>query len=343
MANLLFERQSSSSPTAKQVNSDKRFTKHSPPTPITSNPVASAEKSVSLHGFNFSYKFLTCPSPQASPIFFISGAFQSMKSWKSLGQYFLSRGVPIILADLPGTGDADPLPAEYGLNFLSDAILIVLDDLMIDKVSIISASYGTPIAYSFAAQYPDRVVKLILAGTMKEVPCHMKQRVADTLTPLREGRMEQFAKEVAEGLVVMDSSIPVHRRNLAYRLLCTQLASMNQVDKNKYILNTRRILSHKPLDLDFPPKCPTLVFTGEHDAFTTPTYCLEIANSISNSFFTTINESDHMFHVEHPSVVNNVCYEFMLNGDISSLDGIGPVQPSGFLNSSSLQELPVAA
>ncbi len=266
-----------------------------------------------------------------------------MKSWKNVSDYFFSRGMPVILADLPGTGSADALPADYGLDFLSDAIRVVVDAIGVEKVSIVSASYGTPIAYTFAARYPERVAKLILAGTMKEVPAHMRQRVADTLIPLRQGRMEQFAREVAEGLVVMDPEVPVRRRHLAYRLLCSQLTSISEEDMQKYVLNTLRILNHKSLDLATPPQCPTLVYTGEHDSFTTPDYCLEIANSIGCSLFTTINNADHMFHIQRPSVVNEISYEFLENGVITSLDDIGPVLASGYMNSSLSRNLPIAA
>ncbi len=315
-----------------------------PPAPLDRLPQkASAEINLSLEGFKYSYRFYTHPSFTASPVFFISGAFQNMKSWKNHADYFYSRGVPVILADLPGTGDSDPLPAEYGLNFLAEALRIVIDDIGIHKVFIIAASYGTPIAYSFAAQYPDRVSKLILAGTMKEVPAHMKQRVANTLIPLREGRMEQFAKEVAEGLVVMDESVPVRRRDLSYRLLRAQLSNMTADETRKYMFNTHRVLSDKPVDLDAPPQCPTLVFTGEYDSFTTPADCMEIANAISCSYFTTIKNADHLFHIQQPSVVNRIFYDFLLKGRLSSKDGLGPLLASGFSNSSSLPEPLVAS
>ncbi len=210
MTQLLTKHQSSSTPRAKNLarslaktnRSIKRWTSPAPP-PERLPEAASEENNLSLAGFRYSYRFYTHPSFTASPVFFISGAFQNMKSWKNHADYFYARRVPVILADLPGTGDSDPLPAEYGLDFLAQAVRLVIDDLGIHKVFIVAASYGTPIAYSFAAQYPGLVSKLILAGTMKEVPAHMKQRVANTLIPLQEDRMDQFAKEVAEGLVVM--------------------------------------------------------------------------------------------------------------------------------------------
>ena len=90
------------------------------------------------------FRYITRCLPHASaepPVLFISGAFQSMGSWKKFADHF-SRFRTVVLCDLPGTGEADPLPSRFGLDFLACALANVLGELGIPTVDIVSASYG---------------------------------------------------------------------------------------------------------------------------------------------------------------------------------------------------------
>ena len=291
------------------------------------------EQRLSLRGYRFSYKYYTSPDFTGEPFFFISGAFQNMQSWKAFINYVLERRNPVIVADLPGAGGSAPLPVNYGLNFFSEALRLILEDISCPKVSIVSVSYGTPIGYTFSHQYPNLVKRLVLAGTMKEIPSHMRESVLDNLKQLQAGRMGDFAQSALDVLLNCDPLIPVRRRNVTQRVLRAQLASMSKDDQTKYLFNTLRLLVKSPLDVSRPPKCPTLVFTGEHDRFTRPEDCLEIAQSIPCSYFTTIKEADHLFHMEQPAVTCHLSYSFIREQEIDGVCGINSLTPSGFLNS----------
>jgi pimeloyl-ACP methyl ester carboxylesterase len=297
-------------------------------------------KSASFNGFRFWYYESEHASSSYLPVLFISGAFQSMESWKNFAIRYLQAGFPVILVDLPGTGDSDPLPAEYGLDFLSDCILHLLNHIGCHKVSLTSASYGTPIAYSFAANHPSRVHRLILAGTMKEIPHHLQSGVKHTIEILHKGDMVSFANEVlgftgpqkGNGLICTDLSLKIKKRRIVHRLLFNQLLKMSDQDKLKYEMNTLRLL-RKEFRIDKPPSCPTLVFTGEHDTFTRPDFCREIAASIPDSVFTTIHEADHLFHLEQLEVTSNLILNFHRGLSLKSLHGIANVESSNLMPS----------
>jgi pimeloyl-ACP methyl ester carboxylesterase len=168
---------------------------------------------------------------------------------------------------------------------------------------------------------------------MKEIPSHMRQPVLDNLMHLKLGHMNDFAQGAIEGLLTLDPALFVYRRNLTTRLLHSQLIGMSEADKKKYLFNTLRLLTKSPLDLAKPPRCPTLVFTGEHDTFTRPEDCLEIARSIPCSYFTTIKDADHLFHIEQPTTTCELCFQFVSDCEVDSVTGIGDYMPVGFLNS----------
>ncbi len=310
-----------------------------------------ARKRLIYKGFQYTYIYISSSKPAETPTLFMSGAFQSMQSWQRFARLFIERGKPVILVDLPGTGDADPLPLGFDQHFLADVLKATLDDARIPRVSIVAASYGTATAYCFAQRYPDRVRNLVLGGTMKEIPSHLRSGVAHTLIPLREGRMDQFANEVlgisgpqkGNGLLCTDPSKKVARHKLAKRLLYTQLVNMTPADCRKYELNTLRLLHHGRINLEQPPRCNTLVFTGEHDCFTLPTYCREIANALTACTYTTVKHSDHLFHIEQFETTSELTFRFSYDlaihdiPQLNTIEKIGSSVERGFVGTSPSQ------
>jgi pimeloyl-ACP methyl ester carboxylesterase len=230
-------------------------------------------------------------------VFFLSGAFQTMDSWRKFAQHFATK-TQVLLADLPGTGGADVLPRSHGLDFLAEAARAILDAAGVERACVISASYGSPIAYRLAQLHPERVERVALAGVMREIPAEFRARTAQTLVTLAEGRMQDFARDVVEGLLCRDLDKAVEKRRLAERVLLAQLEKMAPRDRERYVENTARLLGHTPLDLAHPPRMSALVFTGEHDVYTRPSDCREIARALPSALFTLIERADHLFHLE---------------------------------------------
>jgi pimeloyl-ACP methyl ester carboxylesterase len=284
-------------------------------------------KRLTYRGFQYVYTYIPSVTQAETPTLFLSGAFQSMQSWHRFAKVFAARGKPVIMVDLPGAGQADSLPVDHGLDFLAGTIEHLLNSLGHHNVCIIAASYGTPIAYRFAKLHPDRVQGMVLAGTMKELPSHIHDDLELSFKLLREGKMKQFAEGLlgisgpkrGSGLICTDPAKPIARRKLAYRLIYSQLISMNSEDREKYVLNTKRLLRHGRIDLTSAPNVKTLVFTGEHDCFTLPAYCREVASAMPKCIYTTVKQSDHLFHIEQFETTSELLYAFSYDYSISNI------------------------
>ncbi len=277
--------------------------------------------SLELQGFRYHYA-LSGRETGVAPIILVSGAFQSMKSWsRFVGS--LCEHAPIVTVDLPGAATADLLPEEYGVEFLVDALLQVIDTLGFTRVNVVAASYGTPIAYRLAQRYPERVERLVLAGVMRRIA---EEHVADinaTMDALCAGDLEDFAQRCVRGLLNQDASLEIGNREATEQLLARQLQRFDAQDASRYLSNTRRLLRGTELDLADPPAAPTLVFTGEHDTFTTPDRCREIAAALPHSTFTLIERADHLFHLEQFEVTLELIQSFVLQGHIDRVPGCG--------------------
>jgi pimeloyl-ACP methyl ester carboxylesterase len=257
------------------------------------------------------------------PVFFISGAFQTMDSWKHFTRHFEEK-THTLVADLPGTGEADVLPRERDLDFLADSACAVMDAAGIDAAYVIGASYGSPIAYRLAQRHPDRVGRLALAGVMRAIPPESRAVVEQSVTDLERGDMGAFARHAVEGLLCLDPERPVDKRRLASRVLSGQLQRMSPGDQRRFVENTRRLLDQPPLDVSDPPRVRTLLFTGEHDVFTTPQRCRELARALPDAVFTYIERTDHLFHLERFDVTLALFDTFYETGRVDDVAGCRP-------------------
>lgn len=232
-----------------------------------------------------------------APLVFVSGTFVSSESWYKYAKHFGKKRT-VLLAELPGTGEAGYLPERYGMDFLAGSLRHLLDEERLPRVHLVASSDGTAVAYRFAQLYPDRLASLILAGTMHELPQHQRPRIEQSLTSLQKGAMDDFAAHWISALMCPNPGKTIVNRRLAESVLRTGLTRMPAQARAKHASNTQRLLGQSSMELREAPNVRVLVFTGEHDEFTHSDQCRKIASSFPSSWFTTIQDADHLFHVE---------------------------------------------
>ena len=278
-----------------------------------------------LEGLRYQYRAIRHPAPEFPPTLFVSGAFQTMDSWARFARSF-SPHTTVLLVDPPGMGASDLLPPHVGVDFLAECILQLIDVLGYDRINIVAASYGTPAAFRLAQLHPERLDRVVLAGTMKRIPDHIQDAVRESIDTALRGDRELLADQVVEGLLCRDLALPVDRRGLSERVLRGGLAHMTDSGLQQYAANSTRLIEHEPLDIERTVRGPeVLAFTGEHDCFTIPADCLEVARTFERGWFTTVDRADHLFHIEQFDAVVELLMRFMRGTLDGAVPGCGPV------------------
>ena len=267
------------------------------------------ERWLTIDGYRYACRVHPGPA-RARPVFFLNGAFQTMDSWGRFVDHY-RRSRTVILCDLPGTGESDELPAAFGLDFFGRALRLVLESAGVPQTHLFGASYGAPVAYRFAQMYPERVGSMTLAGVARQLPDHVRARTAGTLEIVRTGRLVEFAREGVDILIGAEAATRVVRSHVVRRVLESALARLTSRQQRQYIAATTRLLTHAPLDLAAPPSARTLVLTGEHDIYTRPEDCREVADALPHARFVTIPRAGHLFHLERPDIAIDVFSEFL--------------------------------
>ncbi|MFJ9610084.1 alpha/beta fold hydrolase [Kitasatospora sp. NPDC101176] len=264
----------------------------------------------SWRGYPCESRLVRSPAPALATIVLVGGAFQTKESWGRLEQEFLAVA-DVLTVDLPGWGRGAVLPEHYGADFLADALCHVLDDLGLASVNVVAGSYGTAVAYHLAQRHPARVRRMALVGTMTSIPDHSRAAIQRTLEHLVAGRTEEFADGSVALMMNHDRTDQVASALRVRRFLRRRLLNLHPSEVEQHVTNTRRLLRHAPLRTDRPPTVPVLVATGEHDHFTTPELCRELAATCPDSWFARLAHADHMLPVERSVEVADLINRFL--------------------------------
>jgi pimeloyl-ACP methyl ester carboxylesterase len=77
----------------------------------------------------------------------------------------LKHAFTLIAPDFPGFGATPPPPTPWSANDYAVWVIAVLDSLNIRQVYVIGHSHGGRVAIKLASQWPERVIKLVLADS----------------------------------------------------------------------------------------------------------------------------------------------------------------------------------
>ena len=70
----------------------------------------------------------------------------------------------VIALDTPGYGNSDPVPGTPTIEAVAQSVVAMLDAMSLPKAHLLGLHTGNKIAAAMAAQWPDRVARVVLAG-----------------------------------------------------------------------------------------------------------------------------------------------------------------------------------
>ncbi len=162
--------------------------------PVTQDGWRSLKKEVRLpNGIKLAY--VDAGNPNGDPLLLLHGYTDSSRSFSPmvphLGRYRL------LIPDQRGHGASDAPECCYGSTQFAHDAKLLLDALKIDRAAVAGHSLGSMVAMSLAAEYPDRVTKVVLIGSTALVPVKRGDWLYDQATAMR-GPLDpatQFAKD----------------------------------------------------------------------------------------------------------------------------------------------------
>jgi len=229
----------------------------------------------------------------------VHGISGSMRNWALVAPALATR-LRVVSYDQRGHGlTSSPTPPDfYTLDLLAEDLRRLVDDLGVERFTLVGHSMGSMVAQTFVLAHPERVDRLVLVGSTAGPIDHVEREVL--------GQAAEAA--MRDGI---EAAWPLHRR-LWPRWQEQMLASdpeRSERARREFVRTSpdgyagfvqsaveRRDLRARLGQIG----CPTLVIVGEHDERRLAT-TRDIVAGIPGALGVVVPEAGHTPHIENPN------------------------------------------
>jgi pimeloyl-ACP methyl ester carboxylesterase len=258
---------------------------------------------VKVNNININYKVVG----YGEPLIMIMGLSADQSGWNSQVPYF-KKHYQVITFDNRGCGKSDKPKGPYTMKMMADDTIELMNHLGIEKAHMMGISMGGMIAQEIAINYPQRVMKLILASTYA--------RVDDKLNgpTLELTQAVQSSRRVGTVLINLAFNKPVNR---FFIILLARIrskftrASVKAANKVGLLGQLAACMKQDTLDRLSLIKAPTLVIMGKADRVIKPTSSEVIAEKIPNARLVKIENGSHVLNIEIKREFNRIVWDFL--------------------------------
>jgi pimeloyl-ACP methyl ester carboxylesterase len=236
---------------------------------------------------------------EAPAVLLLHGFGASLHTWEPWAEV-LSRDLRVIRIDLPGSGLSSPDPTDnYSDSRTLELLVALLDQLNIERISVIGNSIGGRIAWTFAATHPQRVNRLVLVapdgfaspgfeyGKSPKVPFSVDlMRFTLPKTLLRMSLEPAYVDKA------------VMNRDLVTRYQDLMLAPGS---RNALIARMQQTVLQDPVPLLKRITAPTLLLWGRQDGMIPVANSADYAAAIPNNKVVILDDLGHLPHEEAPA------------------------------------------
>jgi len=245
---------------------------------------------------------------EGDPILILNGIMMSTMSWGSFEKHFTKEN-KLVLVDLLDQGQSDKMTEAFDQDIQVEVVHALLDEIKIEKISILGTSYGGEVALQFAVKYPDSVHRMVLANTVSKTNAWLKEI----------GEAWNHAVNVPEAYYC--TTIPTiyspgyyDRRKewMAQRkeiLIKTAFANKDFLDSMVRLTNSAN--NHDVIDALPKIETPTLIIGCEQDHITPLEEQRFMAKHMPNAELVIFPETGHAAFYERPYVFTAIMLGFI--------------------------------
>jgi pimeloyl-ACP methyl ester carboxylesterase len=133
----------------------------------------------------------------------------------------LAQHCRVIAPDTLGFGQSDPLPVDVTLADLAESMVDLLDAVGVEQAAVFGLHTGNKIAAALAANYPERVARLILCGMTHSIIIDQAMReeaIREILAAHPIDLMRAEDSEKLDRIQAADSFAAIYTANYAFDL-----------------------------------------------------------------------------------------------------------------------------
>ncbi|ROS01183.1 4,5:9,10-diseco-3-hydroxy-5,9,17-trioxoandrosta-1(10),2-diene-4-oate hydrolase [Sinobacterium caligoides] len=224
-------------------------------------------------------------------------------------QVVADQGYRVIVPDLIGYGLSDkPEDVDYHLDFFVECVKLNLDDLGLDRYTLVGNSLGGAIALKYALDYPQHVERMLLMA-----PGGIEEQTDYFTMPGMKIMRETFMSPEPVTPAVMRNFISqalVHQQTVVTDELVQERWAVMQT-QNPQVIKTMVVpnMASRLGEIS----CPVLGLWGGNEIMMPESGFMTLAKGIKNIRMTMVSECGHWVMVEHVDYFNRTLIDFLEN------------------------------
>jgi valacyclovir hydrolase len=191
----------------------------------------------------------------------------------------------VIAADLPGSGQSQPIPRQYSPDFYQEdahTMADLLRHLGIERAHVAGFSDGGEVALLMAVHFPDMVRSLIEWGAAGTLPTGDAALMLDAVYHVVDSPMDELRGW--SDYIKQQYGEEAGRANLqSWATACKAIVARG---------------GDISLSRAHEVRCPALLISGEYDPFATPSFTQDLASRIPDSTYHIVPGVGHPVHHE---------------------------------------------
>lgn len=241
-----------------------------------------------LNGIDITYRYTR--SQNGKNVLLLHGWGGSLNSFRTLEKQLIDSGFSVITIDFPGFGGSALPPESFEMIDYFKIVAELLEQENIEKVSIVSHSFGGRIALLLASYLPHKIEKLVLCDSAGIKPRFSLKK------SIKIWKFKLLKKLKQKGLIKQDLS---NYGSTDYKAMPESL---------KPVFN--RIVNTDLSEISKSIVCPTLIIWGTADK-DTPFYMAKKLNkNIADSAIIKFEGCGHFCYLEKPLEFQKIVVNF---------------------------------
>ena len=252
------------------------------------------------------------------PVVCLHGGGQTAYMYEELGAALGDR-YHVLAPDLPNHGDSDSMEEAFGPKGIAEAIVPVLDDFGMRRVSLVGASLGGLTSLRIAESRPDRVVSISLIDVGHRLEPDGVRKIIDFMSAHESfGSLEEAAEEISQYLPQRKNVRPESlTRNLRQRDDGRWVwkhsfgRRFREIDEDEHPANNLDSFMDGVKEAAESVRCPVLVLRGSASDVLSQQGAEEVAALIPNARLETVEKAGHLAAGDNPHSTVNLITDFL--------------------------------
>ena len=245
----------------------------------------------------------------ATPLVLALGTGGSHRGWLPLQVPECSMRGPVVICDYRGGGESDDPGTPFTTADLADEVTGLLAELGIEKADILGVFMGGMVAQELALRHPDRLDRLVLAGTYAR-PDNKRKLLLEQWRDLANSNVS-LESNIRERLIWTLQDETLEQADLIEAMVDFYTKESPALSGDVVARQCEACIHHDTADRLRDIQHRTLVICGRRDALTPPKFHRELADEIPNAQLVTMSYGAHLVMAESAERFNDLVMRFL--------------------------------